>query len=169
MHRGINNKKVSLILSLLSLASNLMVNKNTVSQVTELLIRRQFKNSPLQFFTVFPSAAAAPIVDLFISVFVFALRLAVVVLFFFPSSFWRLNVLGGFGWGWRAGGAGRVAPGWGRGACFSPLFTFHISRKSALSFPPCDTAVRRFRNSCQLQIKTGWSGCNIELLNTAES
>lgn len=127
MHRGINNKEVSLILTLLSLASNLMVNKNTVSQVTELLIRRQFKNSPLQFFTMFPSAAAAPIVDLFISVFVFTLLLAVVVFF---SSFWRLNVPGGFGVG-----RGGVAPGGGGvvgGAVFlhfSP-FTSRESRRS---------------------------------------
>lgn len=100
-----------------------MVNKNTVSQVAELLIRRQFKNSPLQFFTMFPSAAAAPIVDLFISVFVFTLRLAVVV-FFFSSSFWRLNVLGGFGWVWAGlGGAGGA--GWGVGRLF--FSTFHLS------------------------------------------
>lgn len=70
-----------------------MVNKNIVSQVAELLIRRQFKNSPLQFFTMFPSSAAAPIVDLFISVFVFTLRLAVVV--FFPSLFFFFFISGG--------------------------------------------------------------------------
>lgn len=27
--------------------------------------------------------------------------------------------------------------------------------------------VQRFRNNCQVQIKNGWSGCNIELLNTS--
>lgn len=104
-----------------------MVNKNTVSQVAELLIRRQFKNSPLQFFTMFPCAAAAPIVDLFISVFVFTLLLAVVVFF---SSFWRLNVLGGFGWGGL--GRGRAGPGGGEEAVFlhfSP-FTSRESRRS---------------------------------------
>lgn len=71
---------------------------------------------------MFPSAAAAPIVDLFISVFVFTLLLAVVVFF---SSFWRLNVPGGFGVGRGEGGAG-LGRGFG-GGCFSPLFTFHIS------------------------------------------
>lgn len=60
-----------------------MVNKNTVSQVTKLLIQRQFKNSLLQFFTMFPSSAAAPIVDLFIFVFVFTLRFGAFFLFFF--------------------------------------------------------------------------------------
>lgn len=87
MHRGINNKKVSLILTLLSVASNLMVNKNTVSQVPKLLIQRQFKISPLQFFAMFPLSAAAPIVDLFIFVFVFTLCLGVFL--FLYIYFWR--------------------------------------------------------------------------------
>lgn len=47
---GINNKKDFLILSLLSVTSNLMVNKNTVSQVAKLLMQPQFQISPLQFF-----------------------------------------------------------------------------------------------------------------------
>lgn len=92
VHRGINNKKVSLILTLLSVASNLMVNKNTVSQGTKLLIQQQFKNSLLQFFTMFPSSAAAPIVDLFIFVFVFTLRFGV----FFPFFYF---ISGGWRWG----------------------------------------------------------------------
>lgn len=77
VHRSINNKKVSLILTLLSVASNLMVNKNSVSKVVKLLIQSQFKVSPLQFFAMFPFSAAAPIVDLFIYVFVFTLCLGV--------------------------------------------------------------------------------------------
>lgn len=134
MHRGINNKQVSLILTLLSVASNLMVNKNTVSQVTELLIRRQFKNSPLQFFTMFPSSAAAPIVDLFISVFVFTLRLAVVVfflsfLFFFLTLFLEVECAGWVwvGWGGALGGAGGR---WGAVFLHFSPFTSCESRRS---------------------------------------
>lgn len=60
-----------------------MVNKNTVSQVAKLLIEPQFKISPLQFFAMFPISAAAPIVDLFIYVFVFTLCLGVFLFFSF--------------------------------------------------------------------------------------
>lgn len=81
-----------------------MVNKNTVSQVAKLLIQRQFKISPLQFFAMFPLSAAAPIVDLFIFEFVFTLCLGVFLFFFFLAV---------EGWWW----------GWGGG---SPLFTFRI-------------------------------------------
>lgn len=58
-----------------------MVNKNTVPQVAKLLIEPQFKISPLQFFAMFPFSAAAPIVDLFIYVFVFTLCLGVILFF----------------------------------------------------------------------------------------
>lgn len=55
-HCGINNKKVFLILTLFSDASNLMVNKNTVSLGVKLLIKPPFKIFPLQFFSqCFPS------------------------------------------------------------------------------------------------------------------
>lgn len=144
VHRGINNKKVSLILTLLSVASNLMVNKNTVSQVTKLLIQRQFKNSLLQFFTMFPSSAAAPIVDLFIFVFVFTLRFGVS-----PPPFFYF-----------------ISGGWGWGVFFSTFHLSHLVKLSAL-ISSLWYGVRRFRNNCQVQIKNGWSGCNIELLNTS--
>ena len=63
-----------------------MLNKNAVSQVAKLLIQSQFKVSTLQFFAMFPFSAAAPIVDLFIYVFVFTLCLGVFLFFF---HFWR--------------------------------------------------------------------------------
>lgn len=135
VHRSINNKKDSLILTLLSVTSNLMVNKNTVSQVAKLLIEAQFKISPLQFFAMFSFPAAAPIVDLFIYVFVFTLCLGV---FLFSGG--REGVF----------------------LHFSP-FTF-VEFSALISF--LWYGVQRFRNNCQIQIKNGWSGCNIELLNT---
>lgn len=75
-------KKVVLIPTLPSAASNLMVNKNSVSEEAKLLIQLQFKTSTLPFFSaVFPSLAAAFIVDLFIYVFVFTHCLGVFLFF----------------------------------------------------------------------------------------
>lgn len=53
VHHNINNKKVSLILTLPPVPSYLMVNKNTASQEAKLLIQAQFKIFPLQSFPVF--------------------------------------------------------------------------------------------------------------------
>lgn len=50
MASTIKKKKVFLILTLFSVASNLTVNKNTVSPRTKLLIQPPFKIIPLQFF-----------------------------------------------------------------------------------------------------------------------
>lgn len=121
-----------------------MVNKNTVSQVPKLLIQRQFKISPLQFFAMFPLSAAAPIVDLFIFVFVFTLCLGVFLFLYIYIS----------------GGGG------GAGVFFSTFHLSHLVKFSAL-ISSLWYGVRRFRNNCQVQIKNGWSGCNIELLNTS--
>lgn len=88
---------------------------------------------------MFPFSAAAPIVDLFIYVFVFTLCLGVFLFFYY---FWR----------------GRVF--------FSTFHLSHLVEFSTL-ISSLWYAVRRFRNNCQVQIKNGWSGCNIELLNTS--
>lgn len=49
---AINNKKVPLILTLPPVLPYRIVNKNTLSQVTKLLIQAQFKIFPLQFFFI---------------------------------------------------------------------------------------------------------------------
>lgn len=90
---------------------------------------------------MFPFSAAAPIVDLFIYVFVFTLCLGVFPFFFFFSFL-----------------KGRVF--------FSIFHLSHLVEFSAL-ISSLWYGVRRFRNNCQVQIKNGWSGCNIELLNTS--
>ena len=56
------------------------------------------------------------------------------------------------------GGGGRVF--------FSIFHLSHLVEFSAL-ISSLWYGVRRFRNNCQVQIKNGWSGCNIELLNTS--
>lgn len=73
----------------------------------------------------------------------------------------RWVCLGGAGKGGRGGRGGG-----GAGAVFLHFSPF-TSRESLRSH--FLAVIRRFRNSCQLQIKTGWSGCNVEQLNTAES
>ena len=87
---------------------------------------------------MFPFSAAAPIVDLFIYVFVFTLCLGVFLFFHF----------------WKGGG------------CFSPFSPFTSCGIQCSHFLPViwSTALQ---NNCQVQIKSGWSGCNIELLNTS--
>lgn len=103
-------KNASLIFTLLSVASNLMVNKNTASLPAKLFIQPQFKISQLQFFAVFLcSTATPPIVDLFIYVFVFSLYLGVFLFILLEGE-----------------------------GVFPPVFTFHILWNSAFSFPPCD-------------------------------
>lgn len=146
VHWGINNKKVSLILTLLSVASNLMVNKNTVSQVTKLLIQWQFKNSLLQFFTMFPSPAAAPIVDLFIFVFVFTLRFSVFSPFFL-TLFLEVEGVGVF------------------------VSTFHLSHlvKLSLSFPPCDMECGASETTVRFKSKMGRVGVILNYWTQAET
>lgn len=54
-----------------------------------------------------------------------------------------------------------------RGRVFFSIFHLsHLVEFSAL-ISSLWYGVRRFRNNCQVQIKSGWSGCNIELLNTS--
>lgn len=123
-----------------------MVNKNTVSQVPKLLIQRQFKISPLQFFAMFPLSAAAPIVDLFIFVFVFTLCLGVFLFFIYIF----LEGEGGQG-------------------CFSPLFTFHILWNSALSFPPCDMECGASETTVRFKSKMGGVGVILNYWTQAET
>lgn len=92
---------------------------------------------------MFPFSAAAPIVDLFTFVFVFSLFGC------FPFFYIFLEVGGGWG-----------------GVFFSTFHLSHLVKFSAL-ISSLWYGVRRFRNNCQVQIKNGWSGCNIELLNTS--
>lgn len=54
----------------------------------------------------------------------------------------------------------------GRVVFFSTFHLSHLVKCSAL-ISSLWYGVRRFRNNCQVQIKNGWSGCNIELLNTS--
>lgn len=117
-----------------------MVNKNTMSQVPKLLIQPQFKISPLQFFAMFLSSAAAPIVDLFIYVFVF-------------------TVFGWFLFFFISGGGG----------CFSRFFTFHILWNSAFSFPPCDMEYGASETTVRFKSKMGGVGVILNYWTQAET
>lgn len=118
-----------------------MVNKNTVSHEAKLLIQLQFRISTLQFFAMFPFAATAPIVDLFIYVFVFTLCLGV-FLFSYIS---------------------------GGGECFSPFFTFHILWNSVLSFPPCDMEYGASETTVRFKSKVGGVGVILNYWTQAET
>lgn len=141
LHRSINNKKVSLILTL-SVTSNLMVNKNTVSQVAKLLIEPQFKISPLQFF--------CNVSLLSCSSYCWFIYLCIC----FHSVFGRFCFLF-----FISGGGG----------CFSPLFTFHILWNSALSFPPCDTLYGASETTVRFKSKMGGVGVILNYWTQAET
>lgn len=137
MASTIKKKKVFLILTLFSVASNLTVNKNTVSPGTKLLIQPPFKIIPLQIFFLqcFPSK-----LQLLLLIYLFMYLFSLCVSVFF--------VLEGEG-------------------VFLPFFTFHILWNSTLSFPPCDMEYSVSETTVRFQIKNGWSGCYIELLNAS--
>lgn len=116
-----------------------MANRNSVSLEDKLLIWLQYKISPLQFFfAMFLCWTATPVADLFIYVFVFSLCLDVFLFI--------------------------LLEGWG---CFSPIFHLsHLVEFNALIFSLW-YGERHFWKNCQVQIKNGWGGCNIELVNTS--
>lgn len=130
-------KNASLIFTLLSVASNLMVNKNTASLLAKLFIQPQFKISQLQFLQC---VSAQLQLQLLIYLFMYLFSLCILVFSF--SYYWR----------------GRV---------FSSIFHLSHLVEFGVLISSLWYGVRHFRNNCQVQIKNGWSGCKIELLNTS--
>lgn len=125
-----------------------MVNKNTVSQVAKLLMQPQFQISPLQFFRNVSFLSCSSYCCFIYFLYLFSLCLAG----FTPPpplSFFSVS------------GSCR-----GRVVFFSTFHLSHLVKCSAL-ISSLWYGVRRIRNNCQVQIKNGWSGCNIELLNTS--